>query len=242
MGMFVGAALGGRLASLDALHLIWQASWIVQVVLLMLALASIFSWAIIGAKWRDMRRAQQDSEAFLEVYHEGSLDAAYQVARELERSPLASVFLSGYGELNRMLRRSGNPKQAALTEMQAVALSREIGWAASRETLRLERGLSFLATVGSASPFVGLFGTVIGIIEAFEGIGRAGSASLAVVAPGIAEALIATAVGLFAAIPATIFYNHFLGRLRGLASSLQLFSADFDADLRRHGGAPVERA
>jgi biopolymer transport protein TolQ len=199
MGMFVGAATGGRLASLDALHLIWQASWIVQVVLLLLALASIFSWAIIGAKWRDLRRAQQDSEAFLEVYQEGSLDAAYQVARE-------------------------------------------IGWAASRETLRLERGLSFLATVGSASPFVGLFGTVIGIIEAFEGIGRAGSASLAVVAPGIAEALIATAVGLFAAIPATIFYNHFLGRMRGLASSLQLFAADFDVDLRRQGGAPAEVA
>jgi biopolymer transport protein TolQ len=242
MGSFVGAALGGRLASLDALHLIWQASWIVQVVLLLLALASIFSWAIIGAKWRDLRRAQQDSEAFLEVYQEGSLDAAYQVARELERSPLSSIFLSGYGELNRMLRRSGNPKQAALSEMQAKALTREIGWAAARETLRLERGLSFLATVGSASPFVGLFGTVIGIIEAFEGIGRAGSASLAVVAPGIAEALIATAVGLFAAIPATIFYNYFLGQMRGLASSLQLFAADFEGDLRRHGGAPAERA
>jgi len=231
--MFVGAALGGRLASLDALSLIWQASWIVQLVLLLLVGMSVFSWAIILVKWRELRRAEQDSEAFLEVYQEGSLDAAYQAARDLHRSPLATVFLAAYGDLNRMARLT----EGSLTEAQRKALTRQIEWTASREELRLERGLSFLATTGSAAPFIGLFGTVIGIIDAFQTIGRAGSASLAVVAPGIAEALIATAVGLLAAIPATIFYNYFVGELRGITTSVELFAADYEIDLLRHAGA-----
>jgi biopolymer transport protein TolQ len=234
MSMFVGATLGGRLAALDTLSLIWQASWVVQLVLLLLIAMSVFSWAIILVKWRELRRAEQDSEAFLEVYQEGSFDAAYQVARELDRSPLATVFLSAYGELNRMSRLS----DGGLTEMQAKALTRAIEWTASREEIRLERGLSFLATTGSAAPFIGLFGTVVGIIGAFQGIGRAGSASLAVVAPGIAEALIATAIGLLAAIPATIFYNYFVGELRGITASIELFAADYEVDLHRHAGAP----
>jgi biopolymer transport protein TolQ len=238
MSYFAGAAVGGRLASLDALSLVWQASWLVQLVLLLLVLLSVFSWAIILVKWRELRRAEQDSEAFLEVYQEGSPDAAYQAARELESSPLASVFVAAYGELNRMLRVSGARKGDALSDVQARALSRQIGWTASREALRLERGLSFLATTGSSAPFIGLFGTVIGIIDAFQGIGRAGSASLAVVAPGIAEALIATAVGLFAAIPATVFYNYFVGEMRGLTSAIDLFTTDCEGDLRRHAGAP----
>jgi biopolymer transport protein TolQ len=236
MSIFVGATLGGRLAALDTLSLIWQASWVVQLVLLLLIAMSVFSWAIILVKWRELRRAEQDSEAFLEVYQEGSFDAAYQVARELDRSPLATVFLSAYGELNRMSRLA----DGGLTEMQAKALTRAIEWTASREELRLERGLSFLATTGSAAPFIGLFGTVVGIIGAFQSIGRAGSASLAVVAPGIAEALIATAVGLLAAIPATIFYNYFVGELRGITASIELFAADYEVDLNRHARAPQE--
>ena len=236
MSIFVGATLGGRLAALDALSLIWQASWVVQLVLLLLIAMSVFSWAIILVKWRELRRAEQDSEAFLEVYQEGSLDAVYRVARDLDRSPLATVFLSAYGELNRMSRLA----DGALTEMQAKALTRCIEWTASREELRLERGLSFLATTGSAAPFIGLFGTVVGIIGAFQGIGRAGSASLAVVAPGIAEALIATAIGLLAAIPATIFYNYFVGELRGITASIELFAADYEVDLHRYAGAPRE--
>jgi biopolymer transport protein TolQ len=189
-------------------------------------------------KWRELRRAEQDSEAFLEVYQEGSSDAAYQVARDLDRSPLASVFLTAYAELNRMRRLGSGSQDTSLSEAQADALSRQIGWAASREGLRLERGLSFLATTGSAAPFIGLFGTVIGIIDAFQSIGRAGTASLAVVAPGIAEALIATAVGLFAAIPATIFYNYFVGEMRRLSAAIDLFSVDCRGDLLRQGGVP----
>ncbi|HJO24855.1 MAG: MotA/TolQ/ExbB proton channel family protein [Myxococcota bacterium] len=229
--MITAAASGGRLASLDAMSLIWQASWLVQLVLLFLVLMSVVSWAIILVKWRALRRAEQDSEAFLEVYQEGSLDAAYQLARELDRSPLAGVFLAGYSELSRMSRLS----DAGLSDAQRRSLVRQIGWSASREGLSLERGLSFLATTGSAAPFIGLFGTVIGIIDAFQGIARTGSASLAVVAPGIAEALIATAVGLLAAIPATIFYNHFVGELRGLTAAIDLFSADCEGDLLKHG-------
>jgi biopolymer transport protein TolQ len=241
MGIIAGTAMGGRLASLDALGLIWQASWLVQLVIGLLVLLSIISWAIILAKWRELRRAEQDSEAFLEVYQEGSLDAAYQLARQLDRSPLASMFVSAYAEFNRMARFGGGKgKPAGLSESQIRALARQLGWAGSREGLRLERGLSFLATTGSAAPFIGLFGTVVGIINAFHGIGQAGTASLAVVAPGIAEALIATAIGLFAAIPATIFYNYFVGELRGLTAAIDLFAADCEGDLRRYTGAPEE--
>jgi len=233
MGILVGTASGGRLAGLDggALSLVWQASWLVQLVLLCLVLLSIFSWAIILFKSRELRRAQQDSEAFLEVYHEGSLEQAYDAARDLDRSPLAAVFLSAHVELKRLARASG--KALTPTRANVEVLARNLNWTGSRESLRLERGFGFLATTGSAAPFIGLFGTVIGIINAFEKIGQAGSASLAVVAPGIAEALIATAVGLFAAIPATIFYNIFVGQLRGITAAIDLFIAEYEGDLRR---------
>ncbi len=231
----VGASLGGRFASFDALDLIWQASWVVQLVILFLVLLSVVSWTIIAFKWRELKRCAQDSEAFLEVYHEGSLDAAYEAARDLDRSPVATIFLAVYAEMNRAARYAGKAAATELEESQVLALSRHIAWTGSREMTRLERGLSVLATTGSAAPFIGLFGTVIGIINAFQGIGQAGSASLAVVAPGIAEALIATAVGLFAAIPATIFYNYFVGSLRSLTTSIDLFNAELENDLRRLG-------
>jgi biopolymer transport protein TolQ len=234
MSIIVGAAMGGRLASIDALSLVFQAGWVVQLVLLVLLTLSVVSWTIIVFKWRELRRAGQDSEAFLEVYQEGSLDAAYTRARELGGSPLAGIYATAYAELTRMLRFVG---KGALEEKHLQALARHIGWAGSREGLKLERGLNFLATTGSAAPFIGLFGTVIGIINAFHDIGQAGTASLAVVAPGIAEALIATAVGLFAAIPATVFYNYFVGELRSLTAAIDLFTADCEGDLRRHSGA-----
>ena len=237
MNFIVGTAMGGRLASFDALALVWQASWLVQLVLLLLVILSVASWTIIAFKWRELRRAEQDSEAFLEVYHEGSLDAAYEAARDLDHSPLSAIFLDADGEINRMARFSGKSTPlAGLEEGHLEALSRQIAWTGSREALGLERGLPFLATTGSAAPFIGLFGTVIGIINAFGEIGRAGSASLAVVAPGIAEALIATAVGLFAAIPATIFYNYFVGYLRRLTAAIELFGAEYEGDLRRMAG------
>ena len=222
--------------SLDVLELVLQASLIVQLVLLVLVALSIFSWAVILFKRRELAAAQQDSEAFLEIYHGGSLEESFRAAKDLEHSPLAAVFLSAYNELRRLAKVGGGT--ATLSEPHLVVLSRNVHWASTREGLRLEKGFSFLATTGSAAPFIGLFGTVVGIINAFEqigraGIGMAGSASLAVVAPGIAEALIATAVGLFAAIPATIFYNIFTGQLRELTSAIDLFAAEYEADLRR---------
>ena len=131
-------------------------------------------------------------------------------------------------------------RSLSLTPAHVDALSRHVSWTGSREGERLERGFTFLATTGSSAPFIGLFGTVIGIINAFEGIGRAGSASLAVVAPGIAEALIATAMGLFAAIPATIFYNIFVGRLRNIVNAIDLFAVEYQSDLRRMATADAE--
>ena len=232
--IFVAAVMGGRLASLDAMSLIWQASWVVQVVILLLVLLSVVSWTIIAFKWRELRRAEQDSEAFVEVYHDGSLDAAFDAARDLDNSPLSTIFLAAYSEMNRMARFSGKKAAGAALEAAHVdALASHIQWTGTEEELRLERGLNFLATTGSAAPFIGLFGTVIGIINSFQSIGMSGSASLAVVAPGIAEALIATAIGLFAAIPATIFYNYFLGDLRKLHASIELFSSEYEGDLRR---------
>lgn len=239
--ILAGTAMGGRLASLDLFDLIWQASWVVQLVILLLIAASILSWAAIVFKWRELNGAEQDSETFLETYQEAGLERGYDAAKAMERSPLSAIFLTAYGELQKIGRYSGRAPDDPLDETQLHTLSRHIAWAAAQEELRLEARLSFLATVGSASPFIGLFGTVIGIINAFTGIGAAGSASLAVVAPGIAEALIATAIGLFAAIPATVFYNMFVARLRELHRAIELFSDELMGDLRRPGAAPVAR-
>jgi len=221
------------------MDLILQASLIVRLVLILLVVFSITSWALILYKWRELKRAQQDSEAFVEVYHEGSFEAAYEAARRLERAPLAAIFLDGWVELNRLAQYASGPGRE-LSDAQITAVQRHVDWAASRELLHLERGLSFLATTGSATPFIGLFGTVVGIIDAFTGIAATGSASLAVVAPGIAEALIATAVGLVAAIPATIFYNHFVGRLRHISAAVDLFGPELCVDLERQA-RPTER-
>lgn len=234
MGFVIaGTVWGERLASLDPLVLIWQASWIVQLVILLLVAASVISWAVIVFKWRELSGAEQDSEAFLDVYHEGDYERAYEVARECDRGPLPAVFLVVMAEVKRMAKQVGG--DAGLDESQLFTLSRHIAWASAEEALRLEARLSFLATVGSASPFIGLFGTVVGIINSFTGIGATGSASLAVVAPGIAEALIATAIGLLAAIPATIFYNVFVARLRELRQAIDLFETELEGDLRRRG-------
>jgi biopolymer transport protein TolQ len=235
MGFIIaGTVLGGRLASLNLLDLVWHASWLVQLVILMLAAASVISWAAIVFKWRELSAAEQDSEAFLEAYHEGSWDAAYDAARNLDRSPLSAIFLVAHGELKRFAKYRGRGGEV-FEEGQLRAVSRQIHWATTQESLRLESRLPLLATIGSATPFVGLFGTVIGIINAFTGIGAAGSASLAVVAPGIAEALIATAIGLFAAIPATIFYNIFVSRLRDLQEAIRLFAGELESDVARFG-------
>ncbi len=218
--------------SLGVLDLVFQASFIVQLVLLGLFTLSVLSWAVIAYKTRELRRAQQDSEAFLEIYHAGSLDEAYSAAKDLDRSPLAAVFLAAYNELRRLARSSGGP--VTLTEPHLVMLARNVTWSTSRENLRLERGFSFLATTGSSAPFIGLFGTVVGIIDAFHHIANQGSANLATVAPGIAEALGTTAIGLIAAVPAVMAYNFFARKIKVLSSEMDSFANDFLNIVKRH--------
>ena len=215
----------------DITDLIFQAGLIVQLVLVLLLASSIVSWAIILSKWRELRNARQDSEAFLEVYHRDTLEASVEAARHLDGSPLCVVFLSACNEMSRVTQGQDEVDLKALDAQQRRSLRKVIAWAADRERWRLERGLPFLGTVGSSAPFVGLFGTVIGIITTFQSIGRAGSASLAVVGPGMAEALVATGVGLLAAIPATIAYNAFATRLDSLDSSLNLYAEELIEDL-----------
>jgi biopolymer transport protein TolQ len=212
------------------LNYILGSSPVVSGVLLLLILASISSWAIMLMKIRELRAAENDTEEFVEAYLESPLDAAYEVARRHIASPLATVFKAGYTELARLSKLQG-AKQVTPEQVEGV-ISR-LGWIRGEEVHRLERGLSFLATIASSGPFVGLFGTVIGIMNSFSTIGQSGSASLAVVAPGIAEALVATAFGLAAAIPAAVGYNYMSARLNRLSERLETFCAEFSDVLRR---------
>lgn len=227
-------------AGLDIFDLVLEAGWIVQLVMVTLAVLSVFSWAIIVFKWRELRAAEQDSEAFLEVYRGRGFGPAFQVAADLGNSPLAEVFLEGAAFVEERAQ-PGADGARPLAEAEVRRLVKRLAWTGSQEVQRLESGLSFLATVASASPFIGLFGTVVGIISAFQGIAATGSASLAVVAPGIAEALVATAAGLLAAIPASIFFNHFVARAGALAVSVELFVSEYDEDLlfEVRGGSPA---
>ncbi len=213
------------------LEYILGSSPVVSAVLLLLILASISSWAILVMKFRELRSAVRDTEEFVEAYLESPLDATYDVARKHTASPLATVFKSGYTELARLEKIQG--ARGSVTRDQVEGVISRLGWIRGEEVHRLERGLSFLATIASSGPFVGLFGTVVGIMNSFESIGASGSASLAVVAPGIAEALVATAVGLFAAIPAAVGYNYSSARLNRLSARLETFCAEFCDQLRR---------
>lgn len=224
--------------SFDLIGLILQAGLIVKLVLLLLLGFSIASLGIIATKWWELRAADQDSEAFLEVYLREGFSEAFDAARHLDRSPLAVVFLTTGRALQAARERSATDESRDKLIKQ---LGRSIAWGSSDQARRLERGLPFLATTGSTAPFIGLFGTVIGIIAAFQSIGQAGQASLAVVGPGIAEALVATAVGLLAAIPAMMAYNAFGGRIDGILAILDRFSTQFQEDLNELVQAQVRR-
>jgi biopolymer transport protein TolQ len=215
------------------LDLIFGAGLVVQAVLLVLIGLSVGSWAVILFKARELRGAESDTEAFVEAYLERPFDAVYGDAKEYRSSPLATLFEAGYKDLAQLRRfaASGN----AVSPEQVDALVIRLEWIQTDESHRLERGLPFLATVGSSAPFIGLFGTVVGIMNAFRDIGASGSASLAVVAPGIAEALVATAIGLFAAIPAVIGYNYLGARVNRLIERLAAFRGELAQSLRRVG-------
>lgn len=199
-------------------------------VLALLLLFSLLSWAIILYKGAALHRARSQSETFLEIFRKSSkFSEVNAVCAQLKSSPLVGVFQAGYLEVNQQVRGTGQDKAAGArpTVRSLDSLSRSLARAATVEATRLERRLSFLATTASVTPFVGLFGTVWGIMDAFADIGRMGSANLAVVAPGISEALITTAMGLFAAIPAAVFFNFFSSRVKVLSAMMDDFALEF---------------
>jgi biopolymer transport protein TolQ len=207
-------------------------------VLMLLLGASAVSWAIIVKKWLQIRKAQDESVKFLETFWQSKrLDAIYQAAESLGASPLSHVFRAGYVELSKVTasqKENGEPR-AMSDELGGIEnVERALKRAAASEVTALERQVPFLGTTASAAPFVGLFGTVWGIMRAFHDIYRMGNANLATVARPISEALIATAVGLFAAIPAVVAYNFFVSKIRVLDSEMTNFSNDFLNIVRRH--------
>jgi biopolymer transport protein TolQ len=212
------------------LEIISGASPIVLAVLILLATASIASWAVIVLKFRELGAADRQTRGFIEAYQGGTLEVVYAEVRNYAASPLATVFRAGFRELAQLEKQQASKR---VTPEQAETVIKRLGWVRTEEALRLERGLSFLATIGSSAPFVGLFGTVVGIMNSFHQIGQSGAASFSVVAPGIAEALFATAVGLFAAIPAVIAYNYCSARHVKLLDRLDAFVVDYSDLLRR---------
>jgi biopolymer transport protein TolQ len=220
--------------SLSILQLIIEASLVSKAALAVLLVFSIVSWGIILRKSLTFRRAERESKSFIDVFRRsGKFSEVQGVCKSLERSPLVGLFQAGYAELNLQLRPdarvtpSPGAPPARPTLKSLAAVDRALLRAASVEVNKLEKQVTFLATTASLAPFIGLFGTVWGIMSAFAGIGAQGSTDLAVVAPGIAEALVATAVGLFAAMPAVYFYNHFTSRVKVMASEMDDFALEF---------------
>lgn len=225
---------------MNAINLVLQAGVVAKAVLVLLLFFSLVSWTIIFLKLRAFGRTDRQDERFLKLFRESkNLSSTYEDCRRYPRSPLAALFREGYRELSNSLK--GNPGPAgnpAPVEVQAKGLdvpvdnllsrvSRTLRHASLREVSGLERALIFLATTGNVTPFIGLFGTVWGIMDAFHSIGLTGSANLGAVAPGIAEALITTAAGLATAIPGVIAYNYFLNRIKGAATRMDLFGLEF---------------
>ena len=224
---------------MNALNLVLQAGVVAKGVLAVLLVFSLASWTLIFLKFRVLGRADRQDDRFLRLFREGKqLSGMYEDSRRLPQSPLAALFREGYRELSYMLK--GNPgtggqpgAEPAVKPMELppddllARLSRTLRHASLREISVLERSLIFLATTGNITPFIGLFGTVWGIMDAFHSIGMTGSANLGAVAPGIAEALITTAAGLAVAIPGVIAYNYFLNRIKGAATRMDLFGLEF---------------
>jgi biopolymer transport protein TolQ len=219
---------------ISVLEMFSNASLMVQLVLLLLVFFSIASWTIILLKYNYIRKAFNESAYFIDFFwNKRDLSDAYAKAKQLESSPVARIFRIGYMELKK-LNQSGvpitspeGPGRGGVAFRGIDNVKRSLRRAINTEVTKLTQMVPFLATAGNTTPFIGLFGTVWGIMNSFHGIGLRGSASLAVVAPGIAEALIATATGLAVAIPSVIAYNYFSQKIRVIESELISFSADF---------------
>ncbi len=219
------------------MDLILGAGLVVKMVLLVLVYFSVVSWTIIFLKFRVINRAIKDSVKFQELFwNKKRFDLIQQGAGEFSASPLTVLFHDGYQELVRGQKRDEDDEHEVTADLgRADNVARALRRASTQETQRLEKYLTFLATTGSTAPFIGLFGTVWGIMDSFIGIGETGSASLAVVAPGISEALIATAIGLVAAIPAVVAYNYFVSKVNYLTGEMDNFSQEFLNIVQRMG-------
>jgi biopolymer transport protein TolQ len=218
---------------LSVITLFLQADTLVKIVMLMLIIASFWSWAVIFDKYTKLRRLKRDADSFEESFWSGgALDDLYDRIGNLPEDPMSSVFAAAMREWRRSMAKGIVATTATRMTLQE-RIERVMQITAGREMARIERYMPFLATVGSTSPFVGLFGTVWGIMNSFQAIAAAKNTSLAVVAPGIAESLFATALGLVAAIPAVIFYNKFSTDFGRYAGRLEAFGAEFSAILSR---------
>ena len=218
-------------ADLSIIGLVINASILVQIVLGLLLVVSVMSWTMIFQKWRIMKKARIAAEEFEEKFWSGGdLGSLYNQINSgrYGDSGMATIFEAGFKEFARLRKQESIDAKAVLEGSQ-----RAMRVALTRETDRLERSLPFLATVGSTSPYVGLFGTVWGIMNSFRALGNVKQATLAMVAPGIAEALVATAMGLFAAIPAVIGYNRYATDLERLVSRYETFIDEFSSILQR---------
>jgi biopolymer transport protein TolQ len=213
--------VGALVAQISIWELVSRAEPISMAVFGFLALLSIVSWTIIFAKWNVFRRARLANVQFLRMFRKaGAMDQIALASEQYKAAPLVAVFDFGYEEVDRQVKQRG-------TLTNKLSLERSLQLGISEEITKLERNMNWLATAATVSPFVGLFGTVVGIIDAFSALGTAGSASLRAVAPGISEALIATAGGLLAAIPAAIFYNHYGNVIKEIGTRMEDFALEF---------------
>lgn len=228
--------LGGSVAShdLSMVGLFLQADMVVKLVMLMLVVSSVWSWAIIFEKRATLNKLLKRAKRFDDAFWSGEpLDKLYQRIKKSPHDPLLKTFSAGMEEWQNTVQ-SGVPNREELQASLRQRVERAMTVTIGREMERLERGMTFLATVGSTAPFIGLFGTVWGIMNSFTAIAQTNNTSLAVVAPGIAEALFATALGLVAAIPAVVAYNGYSNRLGRYAGKLDAFVTEFTAILSRH--------
>ncbi len=229
-GFSATSAIG---ASLDIVHLFNQAHWIVQTVMVILAIMFVIGLYIIIYKTLYLRRAYDETTRFTESFWKSrDIEQIYKQAQALRNSPVSQMFVAGYTELAKL---ASDDQLKDDREGNLSNIERALRRAQTVETGKLESNVAFLATTGSAAPFIGLFGTVVGILFAFVEIGNAsGAATLKVVGPHIAEALFATAIGLVAAIPAVMAYNYFQRRIRGLRSEMETFEQDYLNIIKRH--------
>jgi len=213
-------------------QLIVGAAPVVKAVMVLLALMSVGCWYIIGYKYFYIRRATSESDSFMDSFWRSrDIEQIYREAQSLQRSPISTMFLAGYTELAKLINDAG---EAGAREADLENVKRALHKAQSTETTRLESMVPFLATTGSSAPFIGLFGTVWGIMSSFRAIAASGKAGIDTLAGPIGEALIATAIGLVAAIPAVMAFNYFTRRVRVLVANMETFEQDYLNIIRRH--------